>query len=412
LQFRDHTLDNGMEVIAECNDRAYTTSLAFFVKTGARDETDKTWGVSHFLEHMAFKGTPTRSAADVNRELDEMGSQSNAFTSEEQTVYYATVLPENQQKALYLLADIMRPALRVEDFETEKQVIIEEIYKYEDQPPFGSHEKCMAAYFGSHPLARSVLGTVESVGSLTPDAMRSYFQQRYSPRNIVLAAAGNVDFDQLVEHARRSCGWWEPFDAPRPTPQARPHCRFLVVHKEQAVQEYVTQISAGPAADDPDRYAMRVLATVLGDDSGSRLFWALVDTGLAEYATMACYEFQGCGILMTYLCCAPDQTAANLQRTLDIEREAQRSGITADELQLAKSKICSQVVLRSERPANRLFAVGMNWIQRHTYQTVKEAVQAYQAVQLDDIARALGKYPLERTATVSAGPLKELAEPR
>ncbi len=412
MQFREHTLENGLEVIAECNDRAYTTSLAFFVKTGARDETDKNWGVSHFLEHMAFKGTPTRSAGDVNRQLDEMGSQSNAFTSEEQTVYYATVLPENEPKALCLLADIRRPALRAEDFETEKQVIIEEIYKYEDQPPFGSHEKCMAAYFASHPLGRSVLGTVESVGSLTPDAMRSYFQERYSPRNIVLAAAGNVDFDRLVDHARGACGWWEPFDAPRPTPQVQPLCRFLVVHKEQAVQEYVTQISAGPAANDPDRYSMRILATVLGDDSGSRLFWALVDTGLAEYATMASCEFQGCGILMTFLCCAPEETAANLQRTLDIEREAQRSGITADELQLAKSTITSQIVLRSERPANRLFAVGMNWIQRHTYQTVKEAVQAYQAVELDDIARALSKYTLGRTATVSAGPLKELAEPR
>lgn len=411
MQFREHTLDNGLEIIAECNDRAYSSSLAFFVRTGSRDESDENWGVSHFLEHMVFKGTPTRSAADVNRELDEMGSQSNAFTSEEQTVYYASVLPECQSRAVGLLADIMRPSLRSEDFETEKQVIIEEIHKYEDQPPFGANEKCMATYFGDHPLGRSILGTVESVGALTPEAMRRYFQQRYSPRNIVLAAAGNVDFDQLVQQAREHCGNWEPFDAPRQTPPAEPNHRFLVESKPSAVQQYVTQISAGPAADDPDRFAARVLVTVLGDEGGSRLFWSLVDSGLAEYAAMSAYEFQGCGIMMTFLSCAPEQTGANLQRILDVQHEVHRQGIDNDELDLAKSKICSHVVLRSERPANRLFAVGNNWIQRRNYQTVKETVAAYRAVDLDQITAVLKAYPPVANSSVSTGPLSELAQP-
>ena len=147
MKFRHHTLPNGLEIIAECNPAAYSAAMAFFVQTGSRDETDDLSGVSHFLEHMAFKGTPTRSAADVNRELDEMGAHSNAFTSEEQTVYYITVLPEYQDRALDLLSDIMRPSLRPDDFDTEKQVILEEIAKYEDQPPFGAHEKSMALHF-------------------------------------------------------------------------------------------------------------------------------------------------------------------------------------------------------------------------------------------------------------------------
>jgi predicted Zn-dependent peptidase len=405
-------LDNGLEIVAECNERAYSTSLGFFVRTGSRDEADEISGVSHFLEHMAFKGTPTRSAADVNRELDELGSQSNAYTSEEQTVYFATVLPEYQQRAVDLLADIMRPALRVEDFETEKQVIVEEIYKYEDQPPFGAHEKCMAAYFGKHPLGRSVLGTVESVGGLTPEAMRSYFDQRYSPRNIVLAAAGNVDFEQLVSTTRQCCGQWVPVDAPREMPKPEPQHRFVVVTKDSALQQYATQISAGPAADDPDRYATRVLATVLGDESGSRLFWSLVDPGLAEYAAMSAYEFQGCGIMMTFLCCAPEDTEANLSRIRDVQQEILRKTITSDELELAKTKICSQLVLRSERPANRLFSVGNNWIQRRTYQTVKQTIDAYQGVDCDQLMRVLDQYPLHLTATVTTGPLSEVTPPK
>jgi predicted Zn-dependent peptidase len=411
LKFRETTLDNGLEVVAECNDRAYSMSLAFFVKTGSRDETDDISGVSHFLEHMVFKGTPTRSAADVNRELDEIGSHSNAFTSEEQTVYYATVLPEYQDRALELLADIMRPSLREDDFETEKQVIIEEIYKYEDEPPFGAYEKAMSAYFGAHPMGRSILGTVQSVGALTPQAMREYFQRRYSPRNITVVASGNVDYDHLVSQVQRHCGNWESFDAQRQTPPAAAQRRFQVLPKESALQQYAVQIAPGPAASDEDRFASRILTTILGDDSGSRLYWALVDPGLAECAAMGAYEFQGCGIVTTFLCCAPEDTADNLRRVREIQLAAQHDGISQDELELAKSKICSHIVLRSERPANRLFSIGGNWLQRREYQTVKDTVDAYESVSLDDVHAALRAYPLSQCTTVSIGPLTELKEP-
>src|SRR4029453_7889772 len=146
--------------------------------------------VSHFLEHMMFKGTPSRTAEDVNRDFDEMGAHYNAFTSEENTVYYAAVLPEHQSRAVELLADIIRPSLREEDFNTEKKVIIEEIRMYEDQPPFGADEKGKAVHFGKPPLGRSVLGTVQSIEQLPVDAMRGYFRNRYSPGNITLVAAG------------------------------------------------------------------------------------------------------------------------------------------------------------------------------------------------------------------------------
>ena len=126
MQFKQVTLDNGLEIIAEVNPNAFSLSLGYFVKTGSRDESLDVAGVSHFLEHMLFKGTQRRTSVDVNRELDDLGSQSNAFTSEEQTVYYMSVLPDNQYPALDLLTDMMRPSLRDEDFQTEKQVILED----------------------------------------------------------------------------------------------------------------------------------------------------------------------------------------------------------------------------------------------------------------------------------------------
>lgn len=303
MQFREATLDNGLSVIAECNDNAYSMAVGFFVNAGARDESPEIAGVSHFLEHMTFKGTPNRSAADVNRELDEIGSHSNAYTSEEQTVYYCGVVPDYQEQAVSLLADIMRPSLRDDDFEVEKKVIIEEICKYDDQPPFNAHEKCINLYFGDHPLGMSVLGTAETVSGLTPEAMREYFQRRYSPSNMTLVASGNVDFDAYLETTKRLCGDWENFSTKRAEESVTGNIGTRWIHRPNATQQYIIQVSGGPKASDEDRFAQRLMSAIFGDDGGSRLYWELVDNGMAEYASTAAYEFQDAGMLMTFLSC-------------------------------------------------------------------------------------------------------------
>ena len=411
MEFRKQTLPNGLQVVAECNDEAHSTALGFFVETGARDETDEVAGVSHFLEHMVFKGTPTRSAEDVNREFDEMGAHYNAFTSEEHTVYYAAVLPEYQGPAVELLADILRPSLRSEDFDTEKQVIVEEIRMYEDQPPFGADDKCRAAHFGAHPLGRSVLGTVQSITDLGVEAMRQYFERRYSPGNISLVGAGRVDFDALVKLAQRLCGDWRPMTAPRETPPAPPHRGFQCMHKESATLEYVLQLSSGPGSADPDRFAAKILATVLGDDSGSRLYWALVDSGLAEQASISHHDYQGTGVFMTYMSCDPEQAQANIDKVVELFDAAEKQGITAAELAQAKSKINSRIVLGSERPRGRLFNVGGNWTQRREYRTVQDDLKAIDAVSLDDLRDVLARYPLSVNTTLAVGPLETLTAP-
>jgi predicted Zn-dependent peptidase len=412
MEFRSHTLSNGLEIIAEVNPRAYSLGLAFFVKTGARDETDEISGVSHFLEHMVFKGTPHRSAADVNRELDELGSHSNAFTSEEQTVYYATVLPEYQEKCVELLADIMRPALREDDFVTEKKVILEEIAKYEDEPPYGAHEKSMAVHFGDHPLARSVLGTAASVSALSAEQMQAYFDRRYSPMNMALVAAGKVDFAQLIRQAKRFCGGWPPFAAERAISRAPQRQAFQVYANDSAAQEYCVLLANGPCATDDDRYAGRILATVLGDDSGSRLYWELVDSGLAECALMGAYEYQGTGLFMAYLGCMPEDAAANLKRMHDLFRKAESEGITEQEIVRAQNKICSHVVRQAERPSSRMFSVGNGWIQRREYRTTAQVVKAYRKVTAAQVNALLAKYPLTTNTTVCVGPLTEIEPPQ
>lgn len=408
MTFLRHQLDNGLEIIAEASPQAYSTAFAFFVATGARDERDEESGLSHFLEHMAFKGTTRRSAEDINRELDEIGSHANAYTSEEETVYYLAVLPEFQARATDLLADMMRPALRSDDFEVEQKVILEEIKKYDDEPPFGAFDKVKALHFGHHPVARSVLGTTESVSALTPELMRDYFRRRYNPENMVLVATGRVDFERLVEDIERFCGAWEPVESGRESPPIETRVGLEVVPNDRAFQEYIVELANGPDSSDDDRYASRTLATIVGDDSGSRFFWALIDSGRAECASLSSYEFQGVGIYLTYLCCPPDRAEENLATVRRIERDLEQGGVDDRELELAKSKITAHIALRSELPIHRLFAVGHGWLQRREYRTVAEIIERYRGLSRDDIHRVLERFPLSECSTVAVGQLEKL----
>jgi predicted Zn-dependent peptidase len=409
LEFRTAVLPNGLQIVAEVNPEAYSTALGFFVNTGARDETEPIAGVSHFLEHMAFKGTASRTAEQVNREFDELGAQYNAFTSEENTVFYAAVLPEFQTRCLGLLADLLRPALRPEDFDLEKQVILEEIRMYEDQPPFGADEKCRAAYFGPHPLGRSVLGTAESIGALGVEAMRDYVRRRYGADHVVLAAAGRLDFQRLLADAREACGAWEASGEPRAVPPAQPRQGFHSLHRPAATQQYALALSPGPAAADPDRYAAKLLAMILGDDSGSRLYWELVDPGRAEHAELMHCEYEGAGVFFTSLSCAPEETAGNLDRVLALYRTARSQGVTAAELRQAKSKVRSRLVLAGERPRGRLFAVGSDWVYRREYRSVHEELDLVAGISLDEVAAVLDRYPLDSATILTIGPLGEIS---
>ena len=408
MEYRQHRLDNGLEILAECNSQAYTSAFGFFVRTGSRDETAAVGGVSHFLEHMVFKGTPNRTAAQVNLELDEMGSSSNARTSEESTIYHSLVLPEFQTPMVELLSDIMRPSLRVDDFEMEKQVIIEEIKMYDDQPPYGGYERIMREFYGDHPLGNSVLGTAETVGALTADQMMEYIKAQYSPSNICIAAAGKVDFDVLVADVQRCCGDWEAFDAVRPSPAPDYQRGFTTMHKPQSSQQYILQMVPGCATEDELRYAASIMTSILGDDSGSRLYWEFLDTGLAESAGMGSYDHLGCGGIMTYLCCSPDSAQANMERLKALQHKIFDEGITQKELDLAKRKIASRIVLASEKTNTRMFSIGSQWLSGQKFKTVAQIAEIYESMTLAQVNEAIKAFPLDNNMTVVVGPKDDL----
>lgn len=408
MEYKQHRLDNGLQILAECNPQAYTSAFGYFVRAGSRDETPEVGGVSHFLEHMVFKGTPNRSAAQVNLELDEMGSSSNARTSEESTIYHSLVLPEFQTQVVELLSDMMRPSLREDDFETEKQVIIEEIKMYDDQPPYGGYERVMHEFFGGHPMGQSVLGTVDSVSALTPDQMHGYFESRYSPSNICLAAAGKIDFEKLVDDVQRCCGHWESVDQAREINSAKYCDGFVSIHKPQSSQQYILQMAPGCSSEDEVRYASSVVSSIVGDDSGSRFYWEFLDSGLAESAGMGSYDYQGCGGNMTFICCAPDQAQANMERLKKLQQDIVRNGATQKELDLAKRKIASRIVLASERTNTRMFSIGSQWLNQQPFKTVGEIAEIYESITLEQVNEAIEAYPLDKNMTVVVGPSEDL----
>jgi predicted Zn-dependent peptidase len=409
MPFHTHRLPNGLTIIGETSPAARSVALGFFVRTGSRDETPVESGVSHFLEHMMFKGTPRRSAEEVNLDFDRIGASYNAYTSEENTVYYAAVLPEYLPKAIDILADILRPSLRQSDFDTEKKVILEEIRMYEDQPGSVAWEHARRLYYTAHPLGNSVLGTSATVGALTRDQMQAYFDRRYAANNIILSVAGNFDWRRLVDLAGETCSRWNGADVGRENRTEWSGAPALhVLTREKVQQEYVLFLTGGPPADSKLRYAADTMALAVGDDSGSRLYWGLVDPGLADSADCSYYENDGSGCVYVTYSCEPEQAEENLGVVRKILAEVQRDGITADELKLAKSKIASRVVRGSERPMGRMQAIAAAWSYTGEYRDVDTELANYDAVTLADVREYLDKYPLDRSTAIAFGPAKQL----
>lgn len=412
MRFHHTTLDNGLEVIAELNDSAHSIAAGFFVKAGSRDEAADVAGVSHFLEHMTFKGTPTRDALTVNFDFDRVGAKHNAQTSEEDTFYHFTSLPEYLPKAFDVLADILRPTLREEDFETEKKVIIEEILMYMDNPMSVAYEAAKAAHFAGHPLGNSILGTVDSITALKADQMREYFSTRYSPSNIVLGFAGKGDWNELVELASSRCGSWNGSGAPgRVAEPVRGARAFQSILREEDHQETVVGVGDGPPLESDDRYAAHLLATILGDHSNSRLYWALIDPGCADGAELSYQDYNQAGGFYTFLSCEPDEAQANLARIGEVYRKAMADGVSDQELARAKNKVLSRSVLRSERPMGRLGTLGFHWVYRHKYQSLEKEIELFSAVTVDQIRRLLNEWPLWPMTITAVGPATDLHAP-
>ena len=408
MQFHEHRLPNGLKIVAELTPAVHSVAAGFFVRTGARDEDASVSGVSHFLEHMAFKGDDQYSADDVNRIFDDIGARYNASTGEDVTTYYAAVLPEYLPTTMEMLSVLMQPSLREDDFDMEKNVILEEIGMYDDMPSFTAYDTVMATHFSGHPLGQSILGTTDSISALSANQMRSYHRRHYNAANITLAVAGNTDFEQVMELAERFCQSIPSGESGRSRPDLQPEKRTRFVVRNGSGHQHVMQMGVAPLASDPLRYAAELLAVIVGDDSGSRLFWDVVYPGHADSAELGYNEYDGAGTWMTYLSCHPDQTTTNIDRMQTIFDRVNQEGVSEDELEQARNKVASRIVLRGERPMGRLTSLGGNWVYRDEYRSVADDLETVRAIRSSDITDLLRRYPLQVNTTVGVGPLEQL----
>jgi len=389
-----HTLPNGLQLLGEISPNRQSAALGYFVKTGARDENTKEAGISHFLEHMVFKGTKKRSALDITYQLGNIGAQANAYTSEELTVYYAAILPEYLKNFQELLTDMLYPALDPQEFDTEKKVIIEEIALYQDRPSYYLYEKAVADFFSGNTVGNSVIGTPDSVSGITVEDMRNYHARRYSPSNIILVATGKFDWDKFVQDAEKLTTAWESKEVLRSYADHQINVTQKTFTKANLNQAHLMFVSKGAAAQDEERFALGLLALILGDSTGSKFYWELLDKGLVDSVGADNEEKDQAAYFMSYA--STDLDKLDLVSSIFRKILSNPMDFTDAELARAKSKLLTRIVLSGELPMSRLMALGTAWVYRKEFHTLQTSIDKIKSVTKSDIEKAVKKYEINK----------------
>ncbi len=395
MKFHQAVLSNGLKIVGEVIPGAVSTAIGFFVKTGARDEDINLAGVSHFLEHMMFKGTEKRSALDISYQMGAIGAQANAFTSEESTVYYMAVLNEYFEQAFELLSDMMRSSIDPHEFSVEKKVILEEIALYQDRPTYVLLENAMSTFFGNHPAGNSVLGTNDSISALTRDQMFNYFSNRYAPNNIVLSVCGGFEFNELVALAEKYCGSWKNVSVTRDNPVLIKNSVKKILTRPNLTRAHAMLLAPGPDMRHKLTYAAEVLVTILGDSSGSRLYWELVDKGLADGASVESEQMDGVGIFYSYVSTNPDK----LDQVVEIVKKIVTSPLdfSTGDLERAITKTATRMVIQGESTMRRMMAIGFDSLYLEEYISLEDELKSIKSVSLKDIRDLIEEFPLDPT---------------
>ncbi len=408
--FYTHRLNNGLQIVGQPMPDFESVAVSYYVHTGSRDEKDPSIaGVSHFLEHMVFKGTKSLDWQEITLAFNKIGAELNAFTSHEATVYYARVLGEYLDRAVELLSDMMYPRLAESDFETEKEVIVNEIARSEDQPYNITYRRLMQTYFGDHPLGHDVLGSRESIRGMHIEQMRDYWRRRYAANNLILSVAGNFDWEHIVELAEQHCSNWRTGDSGRDVSHYEPAHPINNVMVDKKLKQEI-MIIAMPTVDvkDPDYYADVLGGSILGDSDGSRLYWNIHQRGLAESASTGVWSMEGTGIMLMEANSTPEDAPRVLKMLRSELDSLLDEGIFEDELRRAKDKWISGIVLSSESTFVRMRSLANDWVTEGRLVSVEEEIERVEKVTVEDVMRALHRFPMRNKQVLTAlGPLSE-----
>jgi predicted Zn-dependent peptidase len=381
-------LESGVRIVTEHMDSVRSVALGFWIGTGSSAEDVPEAGLSHLIEHMLFRGTERYGSLEIDQLFDSMGAELNAGTGKETTSVYARVLDVHLGEAFDVMADMVwRPRFDGGELEQEREIVLEEIAMYEDDPQDKVFDVLGEAVFGDHPLGRAIIGRADVVSSTRAGALRGFHADRYVPGNVVVAAAGSVDHDALVELVRSGgverAGRSVPV-LPGPPVAEPPRVRFVAKETEQY---HVCLGAPGIARDDERRFALRVLDNILGGTSSSRLFQEVREKRGLAYSV---YSFQsmyaGTGQVGLYLGTRPDNVGRAMGVVADELERLRQDPASADELARSKENVKGRVVLSLESTAARMNRLGASVLADMPLLTVDEVIERIDAVTLDDVA--------------------------
>jgi predicted Zn-dependent peptidase len=401
---------NGIRILTERMPNLRSVTSGFWVGVGSRDEPQELSGISHFIEHLLFKGTSRRSARRIAEEFDAMGGELNAFSAKEYTCFYAKVLDEKVDDAFEVMTDmLLRSLMRPKDVDAERKVILEEIAMHEDSPDDIIHDLFISALWESHPLGQSVLGYQNVIRTLDSDEIAAYFRRFYRPENIVIAAAGNTEHARVVDLVERlmdSEGGEGGRERHSVVPEISPH---TVVYDRPTEQAHIVLGTQGLPRQHPSRFVLAVLDNILGGGMSSRLFQKIREDRSLAYSIFSYHSmYVETGLVAVYAGTNPENTSAVLELIKEEIEKLLDKGITPDELERAKGHIKGNLVLSLEDSGSRMTRLGKAEICQGEILSLDELLQRIDAVSADDVRQLVKDLFGPRKLVVTAiGPFGE-----
>ena len=382
------TLPSGLRLVTESMPHVRSVTAGVWVTRGSRHEADAESGVAHFIEHMLFKGTTTRSAQDIAQTIDSIGGQLDAFTAKEHASYYIKVLDEHMQIAMDLLSDmVLRPALAPGEITKEQSVILEEIKMVEDAPDDLVHEMFSQRFWAKHPLGRPILGTADTISSFLPDGLRDYFARTYVAPNVVIAAAGHLEHERLRDMVGKAFGSLptrKPTDITEP-PAVTPG---LAERRKDIEQSHICVGTPAYPQAHTERHAVYVLNTILGGSMSSRLFQHIrEERGLAYAVFSNLTTYSDAGTITVYAGCANDKVAEVIELTLAELRQLRDYEVPPEELRRAKDHLKGSLMLSLENTSSRMAHLARQELYFGRHFTLDETLVSIESVTGEDVQR-------------------------
>lgn len=398
-----YELQNGLRVLIEPIPTCRSVSFGIWVKTGSRNETPENNGISHFVEHMLFKGTPRHSAKEIADLFDGIGGNVNAFTSKEYTCYYAKVLDQHLPLAVDMLSDMFFQSQMADtELAKEKNVILEEISMYEDTPDDTVHDLASRAAFGDHPLAYAILGTADRLEPMGPQHLRQYMKQRYRTDNTVISIAGNVG-EEALELIRKHFG---QFDVTGKDEELKAP-KFLsgsLFHRKKTEQNHLCLTFPGCSVADPNLYAMVLLNNTIGGGMSSRLFQEIREKRGMAYSVYSYHtSYSDSGLFTVYAGTAPKQTKDVYDLTMELLQDVSANGLTEAEITRGKEQLKGNLILSLESTSSRMNRLGKNELMLGRHYTLDEMIERIDKVTMDDVKDMMDRIMTEPCAIALVG---------